>query len=78
MTQRMSVLVIWGVLIGGTLSAADDDPVGAKLATAKEESAKDSEKARRLLSRSAEVLSQGVSQPEVVGVDASGLQRPPG
>jgi hypothetical protein len=31
-----------------------------------------------LLSRSAEVLSQDVAQPEVVGVDARGLQPPPG
>jgi hypothetical protein len=30
------------------------------------------------LSRSAKVLLQGVPQPEVVGVDASGLQGPPG
>ena len=31
-----------------------------------------------ILSRSAEVLSQDVPQPEVVRVDPGGLQRPPG
>ena len=49
MTRPVAAMVFCGVLIGGVLLAADDDPVGTKLAAAKAEYAKDVEKARGLL-----------------------------
>jgi hypothetical protein len=49
MSRCVRTLAMCAVLLGGMLSSADDDPVGAKLAGAKAEYAKDLEKARGVL-----------------------------